>query len=74
MQIAALAWKNWEIRSDYYSAIFKVSLMVIIPVISPLRLTSTHFANLTSGISALAGVDISTIGGGGSIICKMGTW
>src|SRR5689334_25228167 len=50
-----------------YSTIFSVSVKVITPITFPVSLTRTHLENLTKGIKALAGVDTSTIGGGGSI-------
>src|SRR5437660_3006893 len=55
----------------YHSTIFKVSVSVIIPTTPPFSLTRTHFENLTKGTSALAGVEKSTSGGGGSIIIEI---
>src|SRR6476620_2268016 len=50
-----------------HSTIFNVSVKVITPITFPVSLTKTHLENLTKGIKAFAGVDTSTIGGGGSI-------
>ena len=44
-----------------------MSVVVTMPITLPFSLTKIHFANLTSGTSAFAGVDTSTIGGGGYI-------
>lgn len=60
--------KGFRIGISGYSTVLSVSVTVMTPITSPFSLTKTHFENLTRGISAFAGIEISTIGGGGSII------